>query len=468
MRAAAAIALCVLIAGTGCLPTGAPSNTPKPSGKAARLVLATGAGPRGASSLQPIDSDTLADIPGLDSLDLPACSSSLIPQPAGNLAVAVTGASAFPAQCADADSAALRVLDLNAWTWRPDISLPAAAGQPLRLDGSGRWPIAWSADGRSIYTLTTTKAEQRQLWLVDPSGAQPAVSTSIDFVPARIDVAPNGSAVFVLGGQSAGNSRQGAAVPGSAFVAIYDPKTLAERIRVPLSGLSLGFADAPSGSLMPGVALAPDGSRYFVAHADRPVLDVVDIRAPRLERLERSISLRGAPSQVATRQAWLGVTPDGSHLFTWRRAETPADDMGMQMVDVRTWQVQTLDSVADRLGTSLDGHWLFQLDPPDSARPGAAAPQQRGPRDPSGARLSVLDGATRAEVAVLARDQTPVMVSQYGVDRLYVAQGQFGRRPRSDGGPAGTLFAYDTHSWSQIAVRMLDRLGSLPTTTPVW
>jgi hypothetical protein len=468
VRALVTVAICILIAGTGCLNKGAPPEAPKHSLKAARLVLATNTGPRGAASLQPVGPDTLADVPGIEPLDLPACSSSLIMQTTGNLAVAVTGASGFGAACADAASATLRVLDLDAWTWRPDIGLPAAADQPLRLGGSGRWPIAWGADGRSIYTLTTTPAEQRQLWLVDATGAQAPLSTGIDFVPARIDVAPNGSAVFVLGGQSAGNSRQGAAVPGSAFVAIYDPKTLAERIRVPLSGLSLGFADAPSGSLVPGVALALDGSRYFVAHADRPVLDVVDIRAPRLERLERSISLRDAPSQVASRQAWLGVSPDGSHLFTWRRAETPADDLGLQVVDVRTWQVQTLDAVADRLGTSLDGRWLFQLDPPDSARPGAAAPQQRGPRDPSGARLSVLDGATRAEVAVLARDQTPISVSQYGLDRLYISQVQFGRGPRSDAGPAGTLFAYDTHSWSQIAVRTLERPASLPTTTPVW
>src|SRR5262249_26261441 len=154
----------------------------------------------------------------------------------------------------------------------------------------------------------------------------------------------------------------------------------AERVRVPLSGLSLGLPDAPPGSLTPGVAVAPDGSRYFVTHADRPLLDVVDTRAPRLERLERSVPLRDSPSQFGTRQAWLGISPDGSRLFTWRRAETPADDLGLQMIDVRTWRVVTLDAVAQRLGTSLDGRWLFELDPPAWARPGAARPQQRGPR----------------------------------------------------------------------------------------
>jgi hypothetical protein len=177
VRALVTVAICVLIAGTGCLNTGAPPEAAKYSLKAARLVRATNTGPRGAASLQPVDPDTLADVPGIEPLDLLACSSNLIMQPTGNLAVAVTGALGFGAACADAASATVRVLDLDAWTWRPDISLPAAVDQPLRLGGSGRWPIAWSADGRSIYTLTTTPAEQRQLWLVDATDQRQSVRT---------------------------------------------------------------------------------------------------------------------------------------------------------------------------------------------------------------------------------------------------------------------------------------------------
>jgi DNA-binding beta-propeller fold protein YncE len=419
--------------------------------------------------LQPVDPDTLTNVSGFEPLQLPACSSGLIVQPSGALAVAVTGASGWPQRCAGADSAALRVLDLNTWTWQPDVVLPAASNtdtdQPLRLDGTGRWPIAWSADGRSVYTLTASPSEQRRLWSIDTSGANPPASVAIDFVPARLDVAPNGSALFVLGGQTAGNSRQGAVVQGSAFVAIYDPKTLVERIRVPLSGLSLGAADSQSGTLTPGVAVAPDGSRYYITHADRPVLDVVDTRAPRLERLERSVSLRDSQSAVGTRQAWLGVSPDGSHLYVWHRAETPQDDLGLQVVDTRTWQVQTLDAIAQRMGTSLDGRWIFELDPPASSQPGAMQPQQRGPRDPSGARLSVLDATTRAEAAVLSRDQRGLNVGHFGADRLYVSQ--FGRGPSGDR-PTATLAAYDTSSWREIAARALDVPGALVTTSALW
>src|SRR5207248_9357546 len=150
--------------------------------------------------------------------------------------------------------------------------------------------------------------------------------------------------------------------------------------------------------------LAPDGSRYFVAHRDRPVLDVVDTRAPKLERLERSVSLRDAPSQYGTRSAWLGISPDGSRLYTWRRAEALGDDVGLQAIDTRSWQVVTIDSIAARIGWSLDGRFAVAVDPPGWQQAGATRPQQRGPRDPAGMRLRVLDSSGRNEVALLLRD----------------------------------------------------------------
>jgi hypothetical protein len=199
----------VLVACTvGCWPgTDQGTQTPKPA-RPARLVLGTAeANPRGIL-LRPVDPDTLADVPGLDPLELPPCSSTPKVQPAGDLAVAVTGAVEDSQRCPDEDGAALRVLDLNTWTWKPDLRLPATASAPPRLDGTNPAPSAWSADGRSVYALTTTPSEQRRLWLVDVGGGTAPVSVAIDFVPARLDVAPNGSAVFVLGGQTAGNSRR--------------------------------------------------------------------------------------------------------------------------------------------------------------------------------------------------------------------------------------------------------------------
>src|SRR5450631_1663593 len=162
----------LMVGSVGCLPGSDPGPQPPKQARPARLVLGSvGADQRGLL-LRPVDPDTLADVPSLEPLELPSCSSSLKVQPAGNLAVAVTGAFVDPQRCPDAAGAALRVLDLNAWTWKPDIALPATSDGPLLLDGGARTsPLAWSADGRSVYALTTTTpSEQRRLWLIDASG----------------------------------------------------------------------------------------------------------------------------------------------------------------------------------------------------------------------------------------------------------------------------------------------------------
>jgi len=462
--------------GAGCLPAASPTLPPRPS-TPARLVLhelqprqPDGSRPDGAR-LQAIDPDTLEDLPDLPPLEVPACSSGLSVQPAGQVGAVVLAAGGGPA-CAQAPSAAVRLLDLRAWTWGADLALPSDAAEPLRLDG----PLAWSPDSRWLYLLTATTGEPatRQLWRLDSTASSPPVHVGIDFIPERIDPAPNGSAIFVLGGRSQDGSRAGAAVAGSAFVAIYDPQTLAERLRVPLSGLKLGLPDQPVGSLRPAVAMAPDGSRYYVAHADRPVLDVVDVRAPRLERLERSIALRSANDTMriagASAGAWLRASPDGAHLYVWQLASAPEDDLGLQQVDVGSWRVQTLDPIAARLGASLDGQWLFRLDPSYAQRPGV----QRA-RDPAGARLSVLDASGGDEVAVLERDRFSLVVGQYGPQRLYTVEvepaapteadaSQDSRRAR----PAMALVAFAVGSWRELARRSLDGRSWPVTTQAVW
>jgi hypothetical protein len=291
--------------------------------------------------------------------------------------------------------------------------------------------------------------------LIDSSLASAPTSVRLDFVPERLDLAPTGSAVFVLGGRSADNTRATAAVPASGFLAVYDPLSLVERIRVPLSGLDIGQADQAPGSLWPGVAIAPDGSRYYVAHADRPLLDVVDVRAPRFERLERSISLRDVPPATGTSSAWLSASADGAHLYVRQPAGDPRDDLGLQMVDVGSWRVRTVDPVAVRLASSPDGRWLFRLDPPLSQRVGA----QRS-RDPTGARLSVLDSSTLSEHVVLDQDHFAFNVAQYGTDHVYVLDRQPGR--------SAMLIAYASATWQPIAWREMDAPGWLVTAQSAW
>ncbi|MBV9169052.1 MAG: hypothetical protein JOZ81_03065 [Chloroflexi bacterium] len=405
------------------------------------------------STLTAIDPDTLEDAPEVPALDVVPCSSGFRVQPTGQLLASVAGATGAGA-CADAPTAAVRLLDLTAWTWRDDIALPTG-GSTLRPDALQGPALAWSPDGRWLYLITTDETEQRQLWLIDTSsrGATP-LSVRLDFVPERLDVAPNGSSVFVLGGRSADNTRESMAVPGSGFVAIYDPLSLTERIRVPLSGLDIGQADQAPGSVWPGVAMAPDGSRYYVVHGDRPLVDVVDVRAPHFERLERSISLRETAPATGTSSAWLAASPDGARLYVWQPTAEPSDDLGLQMVDVGTWHVETVDPIATRLGSSAQGPWLFRLDPPLSQRPGA----QRS-RDPTGARLSVLDSKTLTEQAVLDQDHFAFNLSQYA-DRTYVIDRQPGR--------STLLTEFANGSWASVTQRELTAPGWLITAQSVW
>jgi hypothetical protein len=87
--------------------------------------------------------------------------------------------------------------------------------------------------------------------------------------------------------------------------------------------------------------------------------------------------------------------------------------------------------------------------------------QQRGPRDPAGSRLSVLDVTTRREVAVLLQNEIPYGVGQYGPDCAYVGYASAAQRQV-------TLVAYDTTSWQEIARRAPDAPGALMTTRPLW
>jgi hypothetical protein len=455
--------LLVSLCSSACLAGDATTAPSLRRAAAARLVLAVAEPDQSGTRLQAVNPDTLDDVADLPGLELPACSSIFRVQPSGLLAVAVSGAATWQA-CQGAPSATARVLDLTTFAWRAEINLPNA-GAPLRLDASDRWPLAWSADGRSIYALTTTASEDRRLWKIDADGAGPPMSVAINFVPARLDVAPNGQALFVLGGQTRGGLRRDDAIPGSGFVAVFDPTTLAERVRVPLSGLNIGRMEGSRGPLSPAAAVAPDGSRYYVVHADRPLLDVVDTRAPRLERLERSVSLRASPFAYGSRDVWLGMSADGARLFTGRRALVPEDDLGLQTIDVRTWGVTTIDPLAQRLGVSVDGRWLFELDPPAWLRPGAARPERRGPRDANGSRLSVLDASTQTEAAVLLRDAVAFGAGQLGPRRVYVAQLD---RRSGGGGPSTTIAGYDSGTWQELARRTFDTPVQLASTSPLW
>jgi hypothetical protein len=270
------------------------------------------------------------------------------------------------------------------------------------------------------------------LWRFDVAGGSAPASIALDTVPVRLDIAPNGTGVYVLGGLQREDRSM---IGGTTLLTVYDPSTLAVRTRIPLPGAKVVLPNRETPPLLPAVALAPDGSRYYIAHADEPVLEVVDMRAPKLERWERSVSLRSTPSEQASTSVWLAISPDGAHLRTWRSASDWTDDTGLQVIDTHTWQATTVDAIAMRLWGTLDGDWWVRLDPP-TARFG------RDWRNAEGAHLSVVDARTSQEAATLLENARPLNIGQYGDERLYVQAG----RP-------STVTAYEVGTWRELAQR---------------
>lgn len=124
MRGLAILSALLLLLIGGCA-SAAQQTAPKQTAKSARLILASLTPERTATRLQAIDPDTLADDASLEPRELSRCASSLVVQPGGKLAVAVSGAATWSRQCADAPSAAVNLLDLQAWTWHTPLQLPS-------------------------------------------------------------------------------------------------------------------------------------------------------------------------------------------------------------------------------------------------------------------------------------------------------------------------------------------------------
>jgi hypothetical protein len=217
----------------------------------------------------------------------------------------------------------------------------------------------------------------------------------------------------------------------------------------------------------PGVALSATNRYYFVAHPDEPIVDVVDVAAPALERIERSIRTDAGASTSATTLGWLALSPDSRRLYVHRWSGFPfegapgdthlqvAAQVPTQVIDVGRWTVSAVDSAAAYVQVSPDGHWLYAFDPPRYATPNGQMPQAS---NAVGAGLRVLDESGR-QVARLLQDQMPLQFAQPGPKRLYVI------RPGSDynasqpyvvprvGQAIFEMVAYEVGSWREVARR---------------
>jgi len=466
-----------------------PSPPPAPVVPGGLILLQsepTSTGPLAGRSLHAIDRDTLLDLPETPPLPAEPCSTVPVFDRQERFgAIVDNGVSLGAPPCLAGSALRLHVLDVAAWTLGPAVDLAAPADRTLELawTPSTGAPLVWSADGRRLYVFTISHVrdwaaggrdpdETRQLWIIDPSAANPPQAVDLDVAVWRATLAPSGASLDVLGYRTRGPSRYGTFEPGSAVLARLDPATGAVRARVPLPGVTLAnVAESPAGSLPasydPGVAISPNGRYYLVAHADQPILDVVDVFAPGLERLERSIITEPGPNAEAANAAWLAVSPDGRHVFTRRLRWTPDSRSGLplQVIDLATWAVSTFDPAAAFLAFGPNDGRTYVIDDGGSL-PGPAG----GPPDlwnAPGAGLHVLDAAAAGGATTLVQDRSPLQVVPSGSGRLYVVLPgpewsalEAVQRMAGPNDRVTELVAYDTATWREVARR--------PWHAPLW
>ncbi len=474
------------VALSGCGP--ATSGQPAPQDLAPLVLVAPGRDGASPAQLRQVDRTTLQPIEGATPLDLPACTEPELPRGSSSLAVAVLdSAPGSTGQCRGTGTVSLRFLDMARFQWGAEVRLDDGGGSvsmawsPLVSE-----PLAVSPDGKRLYAVTIARAGRgtaadpaqpavARLWIVDTSGRVAPTSVVLPYQPWRLDVAPDGTAVYVLGQNAAPGADpvRGPFLPtsGAPFLAVLDPSKGTEWSRVglptqkagyvPTTQRPQGFRGFFGGSAVytPGIGLAPDGTRYFAAHADESALDVVDTRALKLERLERTIRvevpvpdpLAGSPAgtspgsgvTLGSTSAWTLVSPDGSKLYTRRDGY----QAGIVEVDTRTWAARPFDATAQRAAFSPDGTWMYLYDAPTADRGPSAARQRRDVREAAGARLRVLNAATGQTLGTLVQDKTVLQMVPRGTDRLYVVV------PSQEPGAAVSdvdVLAYEVGTWREL------------------
>jgi DNA-binding beta-propeller fold protein YncE len=445
----------------GCAPATSAPEVPKPP---VRLVLADSAQPPTpwlGSQMRAVDPATLADVPGLAATDFATCGSAPLSRPDGRLLAIATGwlgpqpRGAYPA-CNVGGGVGLRLFDLTAWAWASDELL-------LRADSV--LVIGWSPDGQRLYALTTSTGSSGQststLWILSPDGSQPPVSVAVPFVSWYWLIAADGSAVYALGFYPDLAERASIAADPT-LLAMFDPATGAEQARLELPGVKFGqrreldARGAPEyWQYFPGLLLSPDGNRAYLAHADEPLLDVIDLRSRRIDRtlrtdvataargpLEWLLKLTSRPANAKggpSDSAWLAASPDGRRLYTRLYGRDVAQSSPVWVIDTSSWEVHSLGTNVDSAILSGDGRWIYV---PEWHATG----------------IRVLDAGTGVEVTRLLSGTQPHRLMEYGPDRLFVLVPGPDRHAvppyvQRDGEAFNELVAFEVGTWRETARR---------------
>jgi hypothetical protein len=325
--------------------------------------------------------------------------------------------------------------------------------------------VGWSPDGQRLYAIASSHGPDgnwsQSLWILEPGRGAAPVAASAPFTTWYWRIAPDGSAVYAMGCYPDLAERANRALDPTLLVA-FDPATGAEQWRMELAGVKFGQrreTDARGApeywQYFPQLQLAQDGRRAYLAHADEPVLDVIDLRSRRIERtlrtdvatpaagpvewflnlMSRAASAKGGPSDTAS----LATSPDGRKLYTRLYGRDVSLSAPLWVVDTSSWQVRALGTDVEAANMSPDGRWIYE---PHWNATG----------------IRVLDAATGHEVTTLLPEVKPYRMVSYGDDRLYVLAPGPERHPvppyvQRQGEAFNELIAFEIGSWRETGRR---------------
>lgn len=347
-----------------------------------------------ATTLRVVDPATGEPVPGFDAFPLNAYRDSAYYLPhafsADGTQLAVLGTKGQTCFSYDDGSScgptaeSLMLVDVPAWK-ATVVSLPVTgrAGTP-----------AFSQDGSRV-ALSVRNQDGSALMVFDGVTGDVLGQTTIPFEPALVGFA-NGGADVAVYGQTEGE-KAGVSKPGTPQLLLLDAATLATSWETTFDSVLSGYwctdkCDEGHGLRVsaiwtPAALLSPDGSNFYIVHADEDALTAVDLAA----RAVREMPIAAAQSWIdrllaatagvahakgamngATRTAV--ISPDGKTLYvsgeTWT---SPVDAEGnftmynealpLQAVDAATGTIlNESDAGSATLRMTPDGQTLLLMD----------------------------------------------------------------------------------------------------------
>jgi DNA-binding beta-propeller fold protein YncE len=329
------------------------------------------------------------------------------------------------AETQDGGTRKLEIFDLASW-------------RALDLDQSlpkGVAIIGWHADGSRVYLMEEIRdhrwLQNRTVYAVSPSdGAWEIAAEVKDWTWSLPILSPDGATIYLPSYSS--SQCCGIDVQGDPFIVATDLQTGGTLGSVDLPRLVVGqrlearVRSNPDYSVgrWPGLAVAPDGNRLYIAHADEDRLTVVDLRRLVVERTVEISESRSALSRfgswllgqfVSTAEAKGGlryakqalVSQDSRYLYVTGQASTTCEEVpyfecgvepvGLQVIDLGNMKLVRKVPGIDSLKVTPDGGYLLGI--------GTAIDYRSGHAESRGFGLKLIDAESFELVAHMQPDR---------------------------------------------------------------